>query len=103
MLKKFDKDLLNRIGVALTIVLVSTAVILGAWRIKDDKPTPIEDPVAVYTQAVSHLTAAENIYYKVTGSKITAANDNTIEESFSQLITYEAQNSSSFRGWLKKT
>lgn len=102
MLKKFDKDLLTRIGVALTIVLVSTAVILGAWRIKDDKPTPIEDPVAVYTQAVSHLTAAENIYYKVTGSKITAANDNTIEESFSQLITYEAQNSSSFRGCVEE-
>lgn len=102
MFKKFNKELYAKIGIALTVLIVTVAVILGAWRTVADKTVPLENAAEVYTQAVERLTAAKNTYYKVSGTKITTVNDASTEESFTQLITYEEINSENFRGFVEE-
>lgn len=102
MFKKFSKEFYINIGIALTVMIVTVAVIWGAWRVVEDKTVILENASAVYTQAVEKLSSEDNIYYKVTGTKTTQANSGAIEERFVQLITYEAQNTGAFRGCVEE-
>lgn len=102
MLKKLDKEICKKYGMALTIVIVTVAVIWGAWRIIEDKTVPLENAAEAYTQAVAQLSAAENIYYKVSGTRTISDNGATTEESFTQLITYEKQGTNDFLGCVEE-
>ena len=83
---------------ALSLVII-TVMLIGCTSSsnKDEgNPVPIENAVAVYDQAVAQLSAEENIYYKVTGTRMISDNGISTEESFTQLITYENRGSKDF-------
>ena len=102
MFKFLEKYLHKKYAMALTIVIVTIAAISGAWRISDDKAVPINNPEEVYNRAVSQLSAAESIYYKVTGTRMISDNGITSEERFTQLITYEKWGTNNFRGCVEE-
>ena len=102
MFKKFGKEFYSKAGIALTVIIVTAVVIWGAWRVVEDKTIVLENPTDIYSQAVEKLASLDNIYYKVSGSKKTQASSGAINESFVQLITYEARNTESFRGCVEE-
>ena len=101
MFKKFNKEFYIKIGIALTVIVVTAAVIWGAWRVVEDKTIVLENASEVYQQAVEQLSARDNIYYKVTGTQKKQTASGTVVESFVQLITYESQNTN-FRGCVEE-
>lgn len=102
MLNKFDKEFYKKLGTVLTVLIVTTAVIWGAWRTAADETVPLENADQVYTQAVSQLSRQKNVYYKVTGTKTMSFSGITTEESFTQLVTYEEQGTANFRGCVEE-
>ena len=103
MFKKFSKEFYTRIGIALTVIVVTVFVIAGAWRSVNEKIVPLENAADIYALAIDRLSQVENIYYRVTGSKTVTFGENSVGENFTQLITFEGKNSSSFRGCVEES
>lgn len=97
MFKRITKRHMIGGGIALVIMIVAFAVICGAWRSSPPKAIPIENPTELYVQAVSALQNTPSLYYEVNGATSFTDNNNTIEESFEQFITINAQNTEEMR------
>lgn len=105
---KISKDLLRRIGIALVIIIVTIAVILGAWRPSKRKPSAPQPeiqtdvPVAVYENAEKRLKQQQDISYTVAGVKQTIVGKTVLEETFSQTVTYEDLNTDHLQGYVEE-
>ena len=103
---KLNKDLLTRIETALVIVIVTIAVILGAWRPSKNKAPantqPVNVPITVYEDAVKKLNQQSNIVYTVSAVKETLLDQTVLTETVSQTIAYESLDSENFRGYVKE-
>lgn len=102
MNKKFSKEFYIKIAIALTVIIVTAVVIWGAWRVTEDKTVVLQNASDVYTHAIEKLSTQENIHYNVTSNKKIQSSSGIIEESFVQLISYESQNTSAFRGCVEE-
>lgn len=109
-MEKINKDTLIRIGTVLVIILLSAAVIWGAWRPKSNKhtpagatnntteatepppSTPVADPVAIYQEAISNYSQIDDQHYNVTGVKKYALDGCDFTENYSQQIVIENRN-----------
>lgn len=67
------------------ILLVTIAVIIGAWRVATDKPTPIANPLQLYTTSLAEIPT----YYRVDGIQTFYMQNSDITESYCKYIVTE--------------
>ena len=106
--KAVQKDRIISYVIAGVVILVTVAVIWGAWR--NQKATapvppsvPVDNPTAALNNALDKLSGKEDIYYRVTGSKRSTFGGNTYQENYSQLVYLEGVNSPDMKGLVEET
>ena len=91
-----------KLGTALTVLIVATVVIWSNWHNKGEAVYPLDNADTLYHDALTRLSAAENIQYKVTGTKKLEKDGTITEENYTQKITYESRFTDSFRGFAEE-
>lgn len=102
MSKQHSKNFYIRLGIVLTIIIVSAIVIWSAWHTRNTAVLPLSDAATVYNNAVTQLLTNENLHYKVTQSKETNAHGVIAKETYSQTIIYESHSTENFRGYVEE-